>query len=154
VAAKPIPDGFHGVTPHLVVQGAGKAIEFYTKAFGAHERFRMPGPDGKTIMHAEIQIGNSIVMLADEFPGMGNKSPKGLGGTPVTLHMYVPEVDAAFKRATSAGAEVIMPLSNMFWGDRYGIVSDPFGHCWSLATHIEDVPPQEMAKRAGQAMCG
>jgi PhnB protein len=149
---KPIPTGFHSVTPHLVVTGAADAIDFYKRAFGAQELFRMPGPGGK-IMHAEIKIGDSIVMLADEMPEMGGgKSPKTLNGTAVSLLIYVEHVDALFKQAISAGARERMPLQNMFWGDRYGSVSDPFE--WQLATHIEDVPPEEMGKRAAAAGAG
>jgi uncharacterized glyoxalase superfamily protein PhnB len=148
--AKPIPEGFHAVTPHLVCANAGKAIEFYKKAFGAEEVMRMPGPDGASVMHAEVRIGDSIVMICDEFPGMC-RSPASIGGTPVTLHLYVNDADAAFKRATSAGAEVVMPLENAFWGDRYGKLKDPFGHEWSIATHVEDVSPAECAQRAAAA---
>jgi uncharacterized glyoxalase superfamily protein PhnB len=147
---KPIPEGSHTVTPALTVQGAAEAIEYYKRAFGAIERGRMATPDGR-IMHAELQFGDSQVMLSDEFPGMSHPSPKGLGGTPVQLHLYVEDVDAVFDRAVEAGATVKMPVSDMFWGDRYGVVIDPFGHAWGLATHIEDVPPDEMRRR-GEAM--
>lgn len=152
---KPIPEGFHSVTPHLVCAGADKALEFYKKAFGAEEICRMPGPDGKSIMHAEMRVGDSIVMLCEEYPGMC-RGPASLGGSPVTLHVYVTDTDAAFKRALGAGAQVVMPPQNMFWGDRYGKLKDPFGHEWSLATHVEDVPPEEMGKRAAAAFgeCG
>jgi PhnB protein len=149
---KAIPDGYHTITPSLVVAGGAKAIEFYKKAFGAEELFRMPGPDGKSVMHAELQIGNSRLMLTDEFKDRGCLSPQSLGGSPVTIFMYVQDVDASFKRAVDAGAKVTMPLMDMFWGDRFGTLSDPFGHHWSMATHKEDVPPEEMPKRAQAAM--
>ena len=148
-AAKPIPEGMHTVTPHLVVNGAAKAIDFYKRAFGAQELGRHPTPDGR-IMHAAIRIGDSAIFLADEFPEMGSdRAPSN--GASVVLHVYVPNVDTVFNQAVSAGAKVKMPLSNMFWGDRYGQVIDPFGHHWSLATHVEDVTPEEM-KRRGEAM--
>jgi PhnB protein len=143
---KPIPAGYHSVTPHMTVDDAAKAIDFYKKAFGAEEMSRMPGPGGK-IMHAELRIFGSVVMLADEMPGMGNKSPKTLGSTTGGIMLYTDNVDASFKRATDAGAKVTMPLADQFWGDRYGQVADPFGHLWSLAQHIEDVQPAEMKKR-------
>lgn len=143
---KAIPEGFSTVTPHLVCKDAAKAIEFYTEAFGGVERFRMPGPGG-IVMHAEIQIGNSIVMLADEFPEQGARSPLSIGGTPVVLMIYTENVDAVFKRATDAGATAILPPTDMFWGDRYSKLADPFGHQWSIATHVEDVAPEEMMKR-------
>ena len=150
----PIPDGYHTVTPHIIVKDAAKAIDFYTKAFGATENFRMPGPDGKSVMHAEIKIGNSHVMLAEENPDWQCKGPTLLGGTPVTIHLYVNDADAAFKKAVDAGAEATMPVDTMFWGDRYGKVTDPFGHVWSVATHIEDVPPEEMGKRMEAMFAG
>ncbi len=150
---KPIPEGHHTVTPHLVTRDCAKAIAFYKKAFGAEELFRMPGPGG-AIMHAELRIGDSMIYLCDECPDMGAKSPQALSGSPVTMHLYVEDADAAFKRATKAGAEVTMPLADMFWGDRYGQLKDPFGHQWSIATHKEDVPPKEMEKRAAAAMSG
>lgn len=143
-----IPRGYHTVTPHLTVRGAAEAIDFYTRAFGARERGRMPGPDGKAIMHAELQIGNSIVFLADEFPGMGCRAPQTLGGATGTLHLYVRDVDRAFERAVAAGAEVRMPVTDMFWGDRYAKVADPFGHEWGLATHKEDLSAREIGRRA------
>jgi PhnB protein len=148
-----IPKGFHGVTPHLTLRGASEAIEFYKKAFGARERSRMPGPDGK-VMHAEIQIGDSIVMLADEFPEMGAKSPQTLGGASGSLLIYTRDVDGLFQRAVAAGATVQMPVSDMFWGDRYGKVLDPFGHQWELATHKEDVPRKEMERRVAAMTSG
>jgi PhnB protein len=149
----PIPPGFHTVTPHLVIKGAGAAIDFYKKAFGAEEVMRMPGPDGQSVMHAEIKIGDSIVFLADEFPGMPARSPKALGGTTVTITLYVADADKVFNQAVAAGATATMPPVDMFWGDRYGKVLDPFGHDWAIATHKEDVPPDEMAKRAAAAFC-
>ncbi|HEX8818956.1 MAG TPA: VOC family protein [Archangium sp.] len=151
--ALPIPKGYHVVTPSIVVRGADKAIEFYKKAFGAKELSRMPGPDGK-LLHAEIKIGDSIVMLSDEFPGMGSSSPETIGGTPSSLMIYTRDVDALFNQALAAGAKVSMPLADMFWGDRYGRVKDPFGHDWQLATRKEDLTPKEMAKRAAAAMSG
>ena len=148
---KPIPDGYHTVTPHLAIRGAAKALDFYVKAFGAEELFRMPGPGG-SVMHAEIKIGDSIVMLGEEAPERGATSPAGLGGSPVSLLLYVPDVDASFARATAAGCTTQMPPTDMFWGDRYGKLQDPFGHLWAIATHKEDVPPEQMAERAAQAM--
>jgi PhnB protein len=147
---KPVEDGMHTVTAHLVVAGAADAIEWYKKAFGAEEIMRMPGPDGK-LWHAMIRIGDSVVMLADEFPDYGSVGPKTLKGSPVTLHLSVENVDAYFKRALDAGATVKMELADMFWGDRYGQVEDPFGHRWSMATHIRDVTPEEMVKGMQQA---
>jgi uncharacterized glyoxalase superfamily protein PhnB len=149
--AKPIPDGYRTITPHLIVKDGAKAIDFYKKAFGAEERGRMAGPDGR-LMHAELKIGDSIVMLADEYPEMGGKSPATLSGTPVTLHLYVTDADAAFKKAVAAGAKATMPIADMFWGDRYGRVTDPFGHEWSIATHMKDMTADEMAKAAKAAM--
>jgi PhnB protein len=149
---KPIPSGMHTLTPHLVVKDASKAIEFYKKAFGAQEIARLPGPDGKSILHADLKIGDSHFFLVDEFPGMDCRGPESIGGTPVSIHMYVEDVDAAFGKAVAAGAQVKMPLSDMFWGDRYGVLADPFGHAWSLATHKEDVAPDEMQRRMQQAM--
>jgi PhnB protein len=152
-AVKPIPEGMHTVTPHLVCAGAADAIEFYKKAFGAIELARMPGPDGK-LMHAMVKIGDSPVMLADEFPEWGSTSPKTLKGTPVTIHLQVPDADAVFKSAVDAGATVKMPMADMFWGDRYGIVIDPSGHSWSIATHIKDMTPEEMMEAGKTAMKG
>jgi uncharacterized glyoxalase superfamily protein PhnB len=143
-----IPRGYHSVTPHLTVRGAADAIDFYKRAFGARERGRMPGPDGKVIMHAELQIGDSIVFLADEFPDMGCRAPQTLGGTAGSLHLYVRDVDQAFQRAVAAGAEVRMPVTDMFWGDRYAKVADPFGHEWGLGTHKEDLSAREIGRRA------
>jgi uncharacterized glyoxalase superfamily protein PhnB len=139
----PIPQGMHSVTPHLVCAGAADAIEFYKKAFGAVESARLPGPNGK-LMHAMIRIGDSPVMLVDESPEMGMLGPKALKGTPVTIHLYVEDADAFVGRATKAGAKVTMPVDEMFWGDRYGVLEDPFGHHWSVATHVRDVSPEEM----------
>jgi PhnB protein len=143
----PIPEGYYTLTPYLAIKNAAEAINFYKKAFGAEEITRMPGPDGKTVMHAELQIGSSRLMLSEECPGMAS-SPKTLGGTPVTVHMYVPDVNATFDRAIQAGATAVMPPQDMFWGDRFGKVTDPYGHAWSIAQHVEDVAPEEMAKRA------
>jgi PhnB protein len=144
----PIPDGFHAITPHLIIKGAAEAIEFYKRAFGAEEQSRMPfcGPDGQMkIGHASLRIGNSTLFLSDEFPEFGGVGP---GSTsPVTLHLYVTDADAAFARAVEAGAKVTAPLNNMFWGDRYGKLVDPFGHHWSLAEHLEDLTPDQMRER-------
>jgi len=140
---KPIPEGMHSVTPHLVCAGAAEAIEFYKKAFGAVEGARLPGPDGK-LMHAMIRIGDSAVMLVDEMPQWGALGPKSLKGSPVTIHLYVEDVDAVVKRAVSLGAKVTMPVDDMFWGDRYGKLEDPFGHHWSIGTHQRDVTAEEM----------
>lgn len=145
---KPIPQGYHAVTPQLTVQGAEQAIAFYKKAFGAGELLRMTGPGGRGIMHAELKIGDSVVFLADESPGGGTRSPGSLGGATGSLYVYVKDVDAAFKRAVAAGARVKMPVADMFWGDRFGSVVDPFGHEWGLATHREDLTPREVRKRA------
>jgi uncharacterized glyoxalase superfamily protein PhnB len=147
-AAKPIPQGYHTITPHLVVRGAAEAIEFYKRAFGAEELDRSPGPDGKRLMHAEVRIGSSRLLLVDEYPEYGSKSPQALGGSAVTIHLYVEDVDGLFDRAVKAGCTVEMPLMDAFWGDRFGQLVDPFGHKWSLATHKEDLTPEEMAKRA------
>jgi len=151
---KAIPEGYHTLTPHLVVKGASQAIEFYKKAFGAEEIIRLPGPDGKSLMHAAIKIGDSPLFLADEFPGMGSMGPHSIGGTPVTIHVYVEDVDTVFNQAVAAGAQVRMPLADMFWGDRYGLITDPFGHSWSLATHKEDLTPEEIEKRSQAAFGG
>ncbi|HEV3022274.1 MAG TPA: VOC family protein [Pirellulales bacterium] len=149
---KRIPEGQNTIIPHLVVRGAADAIEFYKKAFGAVELGRMPMPDGKTLMHAHLRIGASHLFLVDEMPDMGGcRAPASGAGCPVTLHLYVEDVDAAFNRAVAAGAQVKMPLMDMFWGDRFGKLADPFGYEWSLASHIEDMPPEEMKKR-GEAM--
>jgi PhnB protein len=140
---KPVPDGMHTVTPHLVCNGAADAITFYKQAFGAVELGRLPGPQGK-LMHALLRIGDSAVMLMDEFPDYGSFGPKSLKGSPVTIHLYVEDVDATVKRAVAAGAKITMPVDDMFWGDRYGKIEDPFGHHWSVATHIRDVSPEDM----------
>jgi PhnB protein len=149
---KPIPEGYRTVTPYLTVRNAADAIEFYKRAFGAEELTRLPGPDGKGVMHAEIKIGDSIVMLSDEFPQGDTRAPQSLAGTTGSLILYVPDVDAAFQRAENAGGRATMPPANMFWGDRFGKLTDPFGHVWGLATHMEDVTPDEMKKRAQAAM--
>ena len=151
MATQPVPEGYHTVTPYLAVEDAARAIEFYTRAFGAKEAVRMDAPGGK-IGHAELEIGDSRIMLSDPFPQASTKPPKELGGTSFSVMLYVEDVDAAFKRAVDAGATVSMELADMFWGDRFGSVTDPFGHSWSLATHVEDVPPEEMAERAKAAM--
>jgi PhnB protein len=148
--AKPIPDGYHTVTPYLIVNGAAQALEFYKKAFGATEMMRFPGPGGK-IMHAEIKIGDSPIMLADEAPEMGARSPKTIGGTPLSLLLYVEDVDAWASKAVAAGAKVQRPVQDQFYGDRTGTFEDPFGHVWSIATHKEDVSLEEMQKRAASA---
>jgi len=142
-SVNPIPAGMHTVTPHLVCAGAGAAIDFYKKAFGAAETARIPGPGGKLI-HASIRIGDSTVMLVDEMPEWGSLGPKALKGTPVVIHLYVDDVDAFTARAVAAGAKVTMPVADMFWGDRYGQIEDPFGHRWSVATHVRDVSPADM----------
>ena len=149
--AKPIPDGYPRVTPYLIIDGASAAIEFYRSVLGATERMRMPTPDGK-VGHAELEIGDSLLMLADEFPQMGARSPKSLGGTPVSLLVYVEDADSVFDRAIQAGARALSAVEDKFYGDRSGQLEDPFGHQWSVATHVEDVPPEEMAKRASAAM--
>ena len=149
---KPVPDGMHTVTPHLICAGAADAIEFYKKAFNAVELGRVPGPQGK-LLHALIRIGDSAVMLVDEFPDWNSFGPKSLKGSPVTIHLYVHDVEAFFKQAVAAGAKVAMPLDDMFWGDRYGKLEDPFGHHWSVATHVRDVKPEEL-KEAAQKTCG
>lgn len=145
--ARPIPEGYHTATPYLIIQGAANAIEFYKKAFGATELMRMAGPGGK-VMHAEIKIGDSPIMVADEFPEMGVRGPQALGGSPVSIFLYVEDVDALAKQAIAAGAKELMPVQDQFWGDRYGKLQDPFGHVWDIATHKEDVAPEEIYKRA------
>ena len=148
---KPIPDGYSTVTATITVREAEKAIEFYNKVFDAKELYRFPGPDGKTIMHAEIMIGNSIVMLADEMPGMGCRSPQSIGGTGSSIYLYVNDADETFNKAVSAGAKPLMPIMDGFWGDKYGSIEDPFGHVWGIATHKKDMTPDEISK-AGQEM--
>jgi PhnB protein len=150
---KPIPDGYHSVTPYLIIQGAAKAIEFYKQAFGATELLRLEGPGG-TIGHAEVKIGDSPVMLADEHPQMGHRGPLALGGTPVSLAVYVPNVDEMFTQAISAGGKPLRPVADQFYGDRAGTLVDPFGHVWTLATHVEDVPPEEINRRFAAMMKG
>lgn len=149
----PIPAEYPRVMPYLIVDGAAAAIDFYTSVLGATERMRMPGPDGR-IGHAELEIGESVIMLADENPDMGIRGPKAIGGTPVTLHVYVEDSDAAFERAVNAGASSLRPVENQFYGDRSGQFEDPFGHRWNVATHVEDVPADEMEKRAATALAG
>ena len=144
-----IPPGYYSITPYLVVSDAARAIDFYKQAFGAHELSRMGGPGGK-IAHAELQIGNSILMLADEM--MGNRCPHSLGGSPVSIFLYVENVDSVFRQALEAGAQSDLPPTDMFWGDRFGKLTDPFGHLWALATHVEEVAPEEMQQRAQAAM--
>jgi PhnB protein len=151
MAVKPIPEGYHTLTPHMTVRDAARAIEFYKKAFGAVERGVMKGPDGK-VMHAELRIGDSIIMLADEFPEFGGLSPLSTGGAGMGLHIYVEDVDSAFDRAIGAGGTVEMPVADMFWGDRYGKLVDPFGHKWSIATHTRDVSMKEMEEAQEEFM--
>jgi PhnB protein len=146
---KRIPDDYPRVSPYLCVDGAARAIDFYREVFGARERTRLPGPDG-TIGHAELQIGDSVIMLSDEVPGMGMRSPKTIGGSPVTMSVYVEDVDGAFGRAVKAGATALREIEDQFYGDRSGQFEDPFGHRWSVATHVEDVAPDEMARRAAE----
>ena len=148
---KPIPDGYHTLTPFLTVREAARAIEFYKQAFGAKERGVMKGPDGK-VMHAELMIGDSIIMLADEWPEFGALSPQSVGGSPMGLHIYLDGVDEAFDRAVKAGAQVEMPVMDQFWGDRYGKLKDPFGHRWSIATHTKDLSLDEMKQGMNEAM--
>ncbi len=150
---RPIPEGYPQVSPYLSVDGANEAMAFYASVFGATERMRMPAPGGK-IGHAELQIGDALIMLSDEFPDMGNHSPKSIGGTPVTISVYVEDVDAVYERAVSNGAIAIRPVENQFYGDRTGMFEDPFGHRWNVATHVEDISPDEMAARAAQMMEG
>jgi uncharacterized glyoxalase superfamily protein PhnB len=147
-----IPKMFRTVTPHLTIEGASDAIKFYKKAYGAKELSRMKTPDGKRLMHATIKIGNSVVMLNDAFPERGGKDPQALGGSAVAIHLYVEDADKVFKKALKAGATVAMPIADMFWGDRYGLLVDPFGHRWAVATHKKDMSPAQMAKAAKAAM--
>lgn len=149
--ARPIPEGFHTITPHLVCDGAADALTFYAQAFGAQEVSRLPGPDGR-IMHAQVRIGDSLLMLADDFPEYGSVGARALKNTPVYLHLYVEDADAAYARALEAGAKTLMPPADMFWGDRYGQVEDPFGHRWSIATHKRDMTPQQMKEEMEQVM--
>ncbi|SPF42243.1 conserved hypothetical protein [Candidatus Sulfotelmatobacter kueseliae] len=151
MSVKPIPDGYHSVTPFLTVRDAARAVEFYKQAFGAIEKGVMKDADGK-VLHAELIIGNSIIMLSDEFPKYGALSPQSIGGTPMGLHIYVDGVDAAFERAVKAGAHVEMPVMDQFWGDRYGKLKDPFGHSWSIATHTKDLSMDQMKHDMDEAM--
>jgi PhnB protein len=147
---KPVPDGYHTITPHIIVSDGAKAIEFYKQAFGAQEIHKHLGPDGKSLMHGLLKIGDSLLMLAGEFPPMC-LSPKARGGTSVTMHVYVENADALFERATKAGATVKMPIADQFWGDRYGVLEDPFGHSWAVATHKHDFTPEQLAEAAKKA---
>ena len=150
MAVKAIPEGYHSVTPHLCIKGAAQAIEFYKQAFSAVERMRAPHPDGR-ISHAEIQIGDSLIMLSDEFPEMDARSPQSLGGSPVNIYLYVQDADATFNRAVAAGAKVKRPIADQFYGDRVGGIEDPFGHTWWISTHKGDLSLEEIAKRAAAA---
>ncbi|PYS97082.1 MAG: glyoxalase [Acidobacteria bacterium] len=147
MAPRPIPEGYHTATPYLIIKGAAAALEYYKKAFGARETMRFDAPGGK-IGHAEIKIGDSTIMLADEHPDMGYRGPQSLGGSPVSILLYVEDVDRWFKRAIAAGGKVTRPVADQFYGDRTGVLVDPFGHVWSIATHVEDVSPEEMHRRA------
>jgi len=149
---KPVQDGHHTVVPYLILSNAAEAIEFYKKAFDAVDQGRMAGPGGQGIIHAEIRIGDSLLYLADEFPGMGNPSPQTLGGSPVSIHLNVEDIDSVFARAIESGARPLMPPADMFWGDRFGKLTDPFGHSWSLSTHIEDLTPEQMEGRTEAAL--
>jgi PhnB protein len=149
---KPVPEGYPTVTPYLCVDGATEAIEFYRSVFGATERMRMPGAEEGKLGHAELELGNSLIMLADEYPQMEFRGPKSYGGSPVMLHVYVEDVDAAVERATAAGAQLRRPVENQFYGDRSGVIEDPWGHVWNVATHVEDVPADELERRAATAM--
>ena len=149
----PIPEGYRRVTPYLIVDGAAAAIDFYASVFGATERMRMDAPEGR-VGHAELEIGDSVIMLADEHPEMNARGPRSVGGTPVSLHMYVEDVDGVFERAVEAGAKSVRPVEDQFYGDRLGSFEDPFGHHWSVATHVEDVSPDEMSKRMAEAAPG
>lgn len=153
MATQPVPEGYHTVTPYLAVDDAARAIEYYVKAFGAKEVVRMDAPGGK-IGHAELEVGDSRIMLSDPFPQASTRPPKELGGTSASVFMYVEDVDAVVKRAVDAGATVAMEVADQFWGDRFGTITDPFGQVWSIATHVEDVAPEEMAERAKAAMAG
>ncbi|WTW92114.1 VOC family protein [Streptomycetaceae bacterium NBC_01309] len=151
MSVKPVPDDYPRVTPYLCVDGAAAALDFYVAVLGATERARMPAPGGK-IGHAELQLGNSVIMLADEYPDMGFRGPKAVGGTPVTMHVYVEDVDAVFASALAKGATELQAVKDEFYGDRTGQFEDPFGHRWNVSSHVEDVPEDEMAKRAEEAM--
>ena len=151
MAIKPIPDGYRTVTPYLIIKGAADAIDFYKHAFGATEMLRMADPQGR-VGHAEIKIGDSVIMLADEHPAMGYRSPRSLGGSSISILLYLEDVDGVFERAVKHGAKAQRPVENQFYGDRSGTLEDPFGHVWTVATHVEDVPPEEMKRRAEAAM--
>jgi PhnB protein len=151
MAVQPVPEGYNTVTPYLAVEDAAAAIDFYTRALGAKERVRMAGP-GDSVMHAELEIGDSLIMLSDPFPQASTKPPKELGGTSVSIFVYVDDIDALYKQAIDAGATSLMEPDDMFWGDRFGSVQDPFGHSWTIATHVEDVSPAEMQKRSEEFM--
>jgi PhnB protein len=153
MAVQPIPEGYHTLSAYLAVEDAAQAIDYYVKAFGAKEVVRMDAPGGK-IGHAELEVGDSRIMLSDPFPQASTRPPKELGGTSASVFMYVEDVDAVVKRAVDAGATVTMEVADQFWGDRFGTITDPFGHVWSIATHVEDVPPEEMTERAKAAMAG
>jgi len=148
---KKIPDGYHSITPYLIVNNGSEAIQYYKKIFGAKEHGRMMTPDGKRIAHAEIEIGNSRLMLADEFPEMNSLSPKTIGGSPVGLFLYIDDVDKIVSQAVAEGAKVLMEVEDQFWGDRYGSIEDPFGHRWSISTHIKDLTEEELKKAAEEA---
>jgi PhnB protein len=148
---QPVPEGYHTITPYLAVENATEAIDFYQRAFGAQERVRMDGPQG-SIMHAELQIGDSLIMLSDPFPQASTKPPKELGGTTISIFAYVDDIDSVYKQAIDAGASSLMEPDDMFWGDRFGSVQDPFGHSWTIATHVEDVSPEEIEKRSEEFM--
>ena len=154
---KPIPDGMHSVTPYLTVKDAPAAIEFYLRAFGAEEQQHIPGPDGR-LLHVSLKIGDSVIMMSEEFPEFGGKGPLALGGSPVSIHLYVEDVDSAWAKAVDAGCEITMPLEKTFWGDRFGSLRDPFGHLWSLASRVRDLTPEEVAEAAANldfnGMCG
>jgi uncharacterized glyoxalase superfamily protein PhnB len=143
----PIPEGMHTITPHLCVKGAAQAIEFYQKAFNAEEICRVPSPDGGMLIHSAVKIGDSVLFIYDEVPQMGALGPKSIGGTSVRIHLYLEDVDAIYDQAVKAGAEVVMPPADQPWGDRYGVLTDPFGHSWGLATHKEEVSPEELTRR-------
>ena len=149
----PIPEGYHTLTPYLTIRNAAAALDFYKRAFGADEIFRIASPDGK-VGHAEIRIGDSAIMLSDEFPEMGAQSPLAMGGSPVMLHLYVEDVDALVDRAVKAGGKLERPVADQFYGDRGGMITDPFGHKWWIATHVEDVPPDELERRSKAAFGG